>query len=614
MCGIIGYTGQGEALERLIKGMKSLTYRGYDSNGVVVQNGVKTHWSKKAGKIESFLDQLDKPQFQGTSGMGHTRWATHGMPTDANAHPHFNCDRSIAVVHNGIVENYRSMKEDLIQKGHDFRSETDTEVLPHFISEQMSRGQSLREAIMTLVDRLEGSYAFAVLANGEKDKIIGVSNESPMIVGIGENQRFLASDIPALLEFTREIVVLEDEEIVEISPADHQLFSPAGEPISRNSRQIQWEADEARKQGYKHYMKKEIFEQPKALKETFGDRLKRKKETVELDLREETRDLFQRMDRIQIAACGTSYYAGLMAQYFLEQISDVPVSLRYASEFRYSPPPVDSSTLFIPISQSGETADTLAALSKAEEMGAYTLGVCNIAGSSMSRKADDILYTRAGLEVGVAATKTYLTQLALLLMLSLEILRVRSPQGERSGEKLSRISRALRDVPGQVEQILDLDDKIRDIASHYTEVYNYLFLGRKYNYPTALEGALKLKEISYIHAEGYAGGEMKHGPLALVDDSFPTVAIAPRDDVYKKMISNMKEIEARDGGLIGIIEEGDQEAKELCRHFIEVPPTENCISPIINTVPLQLLAYHMGDLLGCDVDQPRNLAKTVTVE
>lgn len=614
MCGIIGYTGQDHALDYILSGMKCLTYRGYDSNGLVVRDDEEFQWSRQDGNLEAFLEQLEKSRYQGKTGMGHTRWATHGVPSIRNAHPQFDCHHSIAVVHNGIIENFRSLKDDLEAKGHTFRSDTDTEVLPHLLEDFIAEGRSTEEAIKSLIDRIDGSYAIAVMTREEPDVIYGMSKKSPLVAGIGKNAHFLASDIPALLEFTREIVVMEDEEFVKLRPDQLSLYSPGGEPIERASRHIDWEAEQARKEGYKHYMKKEIFEQPQALRETFGGRLLDDGNKLDLGLAPSTKKRLEEVQHIHITACGTSYYAGLLGQYFLEQISEVSATVSYASEFRYSPPPIGEDTMFLAISQSGETADTLAALAEARENGAFIMGVCNIMGSSLTREADETLYTRAGLEVGVAATKTFITQVAVLFMLALRVKTIRSSRSQNENDEDLQLLRELHRVPEQIEEVLDLDSKIRDIARQYKDVYNYMFLGRRYNYPTALEGALKLKEISYIHAEGYAGGEMKHGPLALVDDTFPTVVIAPQDEVYSKMVSNMQEIVAREGILIGIVEEGDEKARNLCQHYIEVPSTTSCISPMINTIPVQLLAYHMGDLRGCDVDQPRNLAKTVTVE
>lgn len=617
MCGIIAYAGVDQAVEPLLSGMDRLAYRGYDSNGIVTQNGSSFVCEKQPGPLSDLLDRIDRTKFTGTAGIGHTRWATHGAPTQLNAHPHFSCDEDITVVHNGIIENFQELKEGLIDRGHTIRSETDTEVIPHLLEEAYEQVGDPVAAVRSVTEKVRGSYAIAVMFQQHPGEIIGACNQSPLLIGQGEDAQYLASDIPALLHFTREVIYLQDGELARITSEGTEMYSRDGEEVFRAPETIDWNVETAEKEGYEHFMLKEIFEQPEALRNTLAGRIDEDETQIDLECPELTPERLEQIDRIQVVACGTSYHAGLIAKYYLEELAGISAEVRLASEFRYAPGPVDDRTMFIGISQSGETADTLAAHGIARERGAFTLSVCNVIGSTLARKSDEVIYARAGPEIGVAATKTYTAQIVSLLLLSLYL---GQKKAEADGGDVpapsahSDLVEELAALPETIEQVLETSDGIERIAEAYHDTYNFMFIGRCLNYPTALEGALKLKEISYIHAEGYAGGEMKHGPLALVEDTFPTVAIAPDDRVYDKMVSNVQEISARDGELIGLVSEGETQIADLCEYTIELPACAEHLSPVLYTVPLQLLAYHVGAILGRDIDQPRNLAKSVTVE
>ncbi len=613
MCGIFGYTGTEPALDRLLNGMENLAYRGYDSNGVVIQNGNSFSWKKLPGSLEHLLDAVNGASMDGTSGIGHTRWATHGPPNQDNAHPHFSCNDDVAVVHNGIIENHDELRTELKENGHLFRSETDTEVLPHLIEEHRGEHDEPVDVLRHVLPKLKGSYAIAVLFLDRSGSLYGACNESPLLAGVGPDEFYLSSDIPALLQFTREVKYLEDGEVAEVSREGVRIVDRNGNKVSRATDHIDWDVESAEKQGYEHFMLKEIHEQPEALRDTMAGRVNGENGSLPFDFDHLTAERVREFDRVQILACGTSYHAGLVGKYYIQDLVDLPVDVALGSEFRYAPAPMDENVLTIAISQSGETADTLAAVDRARDEGVFLLSVCNVMGSSLARESDEVFYSRAGPEIGVAATKTYTTQILSMLLITMKLARMRNT-GQPESDRLASLISEVAQLPKQISTILDSNGHIPNIAKRFQDVYNYMFIGRYLNYPTALEGALKLKEISYIHAEGYAGGEMKHGPLALVEDTVPTVAIAPDDRVYSKMRSNIQEIYARDGVLIGLVTEGDTAVAELCDHKIELPPSHELLSPILYTVPLQLLSYHMGDLLGRDIDQPRNLAKSVTVE
>ncbi len=577
MCGIIGYVGEKKADELIIRGLERLEYRGYDSAGVAIIND-KLEVNRVVGRVE----KLKGKSFEGKIGVGHTRWSTHGKPTMENAHPHLSCDGKVAIIHNGIIENYLELKEEL--KGHVFKSETDTEVVAHLIEEYYKESKgSLKEAVLKAMKRLVGTYAFCVLHEDNADEIIVARNGSPLAVGVGEGENFVGSDVSAFIDHTKKVVYLKEREVAVVKKDSVELFDFDGKRVPVEVEVVDWNLEQAQKGGFKHFMLKEIFEQPKVVEETMNVK-------VQADLQAK---------KIFIAACGTASYAGLVGKYVIEQAARIPVEWVLASEFRYANPIIGKGDLLMVISQSGETADTLAALRLAKEKGARVLAVVNVVDSTIAREADEVVYTRAGPEIGVASTKAFISQLVALYKIAEKM----------SGKKID-----LTPVPKGIEKILSKEKEIRDIAKKYFKVYNFLFLGRNVNYPIALEGALKLKEISYIHAEGYASGEMKHGPIALVTDEVPTVAIAVADDVKSKVISNIQEIKARSGRIIAIASEGDNEVKKHADEVFYVPKVDPLISPLLTVIPLQLLAYYIAELRECDIDKPRNLAKSVTVE
>ncbi|MBI5159566.1 glutamine--fructose-6-phosphate transaminase (isomerizing) [Candidatus Micrarchaeota archaeon] len=574
MCGIIGYVGSRNACEVIVRALERLEYRGYDSAGIAVVNE-KLEVSKVVGRVE----KLKSRKFEGTIGVGHTRWSTHGKPSIENAHPHVSCDGKIAVVHNGIIENYLELKEEL--KTHSFKSETDTEVIAHLIEENYSG--NLKEAVLKAIKKLVGAYALCVVHESKPDEIIAVRSGSPLALGIGVGENFVASDVSAFIEHTKKTVYLNERELAVVKKNGVELFDSEGKKKQLAIVEVNWDLEQAQKSGFKHFMLKEIFEQPRTVEET-------SKIKINAELK---------ADKIFITACGTASYAGLVGKYVIERLARVPTEWVLASEFRYSNPIVGRKDLLVVISQSGETADTLAALRLAKEKGARTLAIVNVVDSTIAREADDVVYTRAGLEIGVASTKAFTSQLVALYKIA---------------EKMSGKKMDLSGIPKAIEKILAKDKEITEIARKYFKVYNFLFLGRDVNYPIALEGALKMKEISYIHAEGYAAGEMKHGPIALVTDEVPTVAIAVNDEVKTKIISNIQEIKARNGKIIAIATEGDTEIKKHANEVIYVPKTDALLTPLLTVIPLQLLAYHTAELRECDIDKPRNLAKSVTVE
>jgi len=607
MCGIVGYIGSRNAKDVIIDGLKRLEYRGYDSSGIAVLSDGKMRVVRSVGKISSLESLIEKEEINGTIGIGHTRWATHGKPTENNAHPHI--VNGVAVVHNGIIENYAILKDLLIKSGHTFSSETDTEVISHLIYGEMSQGKELFDAVLGAVGAIEGSYAIAVLSEREKDYFVVAKNFSPLIIGIGEGENFVASDIPALLPYTRRIITLQEYEIAKIYRDHIEVYDIRDrKSLNPEIKIVDMSPVVAEKEGHKHFMHKEIFETPKVFTDTMLGRINRKDSTISF---EEVNIDFKRVGRIIIVACGTSYHAGMIGRYYLEQLSRIPVEVDYASEFRYRNPVLREDDLIIVISQSGETADTLGALKDAKERGIRSLAICNVMNSSIARLADNVIYTRAGIEIGVASTKAFVAQTEVLLMLAILL-------GERNGHLSVQDRRHLVEefirMPVILKQTLSLEPEIKEISSKFVRAKDFIYLGRGINFPVALEGALKLKEISYIHAEGYAAGEMKHGPIALIDEEVPVLVIANKGSNLKKIISNILEAKSRGGILIGIVSKGDEETRAHLDYYIEVEDVNEYFQPFVNSIPLQLIAYHIADMKGTDVDQPRNLAKSVTVE
>ena len=621
MCGIIGYVGKKPVVPVLLDGLKRLEYRGYDSAGIAVVDGNgEMKIRRSEGKLRNLEDSLRLDPVDGVFGIGHTRWATHGRPSEENAHPHRDCKGEVVLVHNGIIENYLAIKEKLSAEGHKFVTETDTEVIAHLIEKhQNGGGLSLEEATRQAANELTGIFALAILSTREPNKIIAVRNGPPAVIGLGKDEYFVASDVPALLYHTRDVFFLADGELAVITPEGVRLQDFAGRPVERELQHITWDPIQAEKGGFKHFMQKEIFEQPRAVRDTLLGRVSR--ETGKIFLGEEmefTKEEFQKFRQIKIVACGTSWHAALAGKFMLERIARIPVEVDYASEYRYRNPLIDSDTLTILISQSGETADSIAAQRETHAKGSRSLAICNVVGSMIPREAHGTLYTHAGPEIGVASTKTFVTQLAALYLLTLQFAQAR---GKLTEEKTKPHIEELLRLPGKLEQILQRDDEIEDLTRELFRVQDFLFLGRGIHYPIALEGALKLKEISYIHAEGYPAGEMKHGPNALIDPSLPVVVLATCDRSdpesvvrYEKTLANITEVKARDGIVLTVVTEGDKDVKGIADHVIEIPEAPELLLPILEIVPLQLLAYHIAVRRGCDVDQPRNLAKSVTVE
>jgi glucosamine--fructose-6-phosphate aminotransferase (isomerizing) len=613
MCGIIGYIGEKQAQPILLAGLKRLEYRGYDSSGMGLIHPRKNLISirKSPGKIAALEKLLHKKPLTGTVGIAHTRWATHGAPNQANAHPHLDCKAEISLVHNGIIENYAKLKKDLIKEGHKFISQTDTEVIVHLIEKFYRNNSPLEEAVRKALSKLQGSFAIGVISKKEPDKLIGARSGSPLIVGLGENENFIASDVPALLDYVKDVIFLDDNEMVVLTQKDVRVMDLAGEPVKKSASRITWDISQAKKQGWPHFMLKEINEQPRVLENMFSQRIQGATQEIifeELKIRPE--ELLAK-NEIVIVACGTAYHAGLCGKYILEELCRMPVNIDLSSEFRYRNPLVNKDMLVIAISQSGETADTLAAVGEAKRGGATILAICNVLGSTLTRESDGVIYTHAGPEIGVASTKAYTAQLGILYLLALYLADLKKAL---SKEKINKFLEGLKACPDLQAQILKQQDNIKFISRRHSHFGSFLFLGRNINYPSALEGALKLKEISYIPAEGYAAGEMKHGPIALIDEYRAVVCIAPESKVYEKMVSNIQEIKSRRGKIIAIASAGDEKIKELTREIIYIPKVDEFFSPLIIALPLQLLAYYIALKRGCDVDQPRNLAKSVTVE
>ena len=614
MCGIVGYVGNKDVVPILIDGLKRLEYRGYDSAGIgVIENG-RLELRRCVGKICNLENVLREKPTRGNIALGHTRWATHGRPSEENAHPHTDCQDRLVVVHNGIIENYLTLKKGLIKEGHKFKSETDTEVLAHLVEKYLakSRGKkSILFALQRALKEVEGSYAVGVISVDDPEKIVCARKESPLVIGLGRKEYFIASDVPAILGYTRKVIYLDDGETAEVSTSGVEVYDKSGKKIKKKVFQISWDPVMAEKGGYKHFMLKEIHEQPRAIRDTFRARIEPDKGEVYLEELGLSKKEIKQIEKVYIVACGTSYHAGIYGKFLLEELVRLPCEVDIASEFRYRDPIVDGKTLVVLISQSGETADTLVGLREAKKKGGKTLAICNVVGSTATREADGVIYTRAGPEIGVASTKAFTAQLTALCLMVIYFGRVRGTLGK---EKAKNILMHLLRIPRQMEEVLENQKEIIACAKSHFKRTAFLFLGRHMNYPIALEGALKLKETSYIPTEGYPAGELKHGPIALVDENMPVVAIATNSKVYEKVVSNIEEVKAREGIVIALATKGNKEIKKKVNHVFYLPETIEILSPIVNVVPLQLLAYHIAALRGCDVDQPRSLAKSVTVE
>ena len=608
MCGILAYLGQAPALPILLEGLRRLEYRGYDSSGVAVMEDSEVLCQKALGKIEALENQLAEAKWQGYAGIAHTRWATHGKPSVVNAHPHSDCREKIFVVHNGIIENYQSLKEQLLSRGHQFKSETDTEVLAHLIEEYHQ--EELPQAVTEALRLVEGTYGIGVISADHPEKIVMACKGSPLILGIGNKGILAASDVSALVSHTREVVYLHDDDLAVIDSEGYQISNLHSPNIVRPTRKVDWDVSAAQKQGYPHFMLKEIHEQPEAVANAMRGRLLEDEGISKLGGLESVQEEILKMERLLIVSCGTSYYAGLLGRYVIEASTDIAVEVDLASEFRYRKLNLKKGTVVLAISQSGETADTLVAVREAKRKGALVLGLVNVVGSSIARETDAGIYNHAGPEVGVASTKSFISQLTVLYLIALYLARHQSLSLNEGQAFLSQ----LKSIPAKIQRILDGASHIETIAQRYGGYKNFLYLGRKLNYPIALEGALKLKEISYLHSEAYAAGEMKHGPIALIDENFPSVCLVPQDSSYEKMLSNIQEVKARNGPVIAVGTEGDTRVQQVCDAFMGVPPAEEILLPLLTVVPLQLLAYYIAKENGCEIDQPRNLAKSVTVE
>jgi len=613
MCGIVGYLGSKQAYPILVKGLKRLEYRGYDSAGVALLNNDGIEIFKKQGKVAQMEAVVPSEIPQANIGIGHTRWATHGAPSDRNSHPHFSQSKRIAIIHNGIIENYASIKEGLSKRGYTFQSDTDTEVLVNLIEDILVNAKvSLAEAVRVALNQVVGAYAIAVFEEGNPDQVVVAKKGSPLVIGVGDGEYFIASDATPFIEYTKQAVYLNEEEVALISlEKGLEVRTIANELKRPYVHELAIEIESIEKGGYDHFMLKEINEQSKSIFDTLRGRLLVNEGTIKLGSLEEYEQKFLNANRIIIVACGTSWHAGLVAEYLIEDLARIPVEVEYASEFRYRNPIITEKDIVIAVSQSGETADTLSAIQLAKAKGATIFGICNVVGSSIAREAHVGAYTHAGPEIGVASTKAFTAQVTVFIMMALSLGRKR---GTLSEKDFRRLILELETLPKKVEETLKLDAQSKKIAAVYKDVPNCLFLGRGINFPVALEGALKLKEISYIHAEGYPAAEMKHGPIALIDEDMPTVVIATKTEYYEKVVSNIQEIKAREGKIIAIVNEGDVDVRKIADHVIEVPAVDERLSPLLTTIPLQLISYHIAVMRECDVDQPRNLAKSVTVE
>jgi glucosamine--fructose-6-phosphate aminotransferase (isomerizing) len=611
MCGIVGYIGEKQAEEILMTGLKRLEYRGYDSAGVAIVNDDTLHMQKREGKVNELASALDSAPIAGTVGIGHTRWATHGPPSDRNAHPHVSSDGDFALVHNGIIENYGVLRKRLKEKGYTFQSDTDTEVLVYLIEEvQEEAGLALPEAVRQALTQVIGTYGIAVVSASDPDLLVAARKGSPLLIGVGDGEYFLGSDAAPLVEHTRQVVYLSEGEIVTIRRGGYQVRTIENVPMEKEVHELEWTLGEIEKGGYEHFMQKEIMEQPTALEDAMRGRVLPDDNKIVLGGLHDVMDDLRAADRVVIAACGTSWHSALVGEYLIEHFARTPVEVEYASEFRYRNPILREGDVVLVISQSGETADTLAAVREAQRQGVLCLGICNVVGSTIARETDAGVYLHAGPEIGVASTKAFTAQVIVLAMIALKMAEDRT----LSHAEFADAVHALASIPDKVRTTLEMDGQIEKMANIYRYSSNFLYLGRGFNFPVALEGALKLKEISYIHAEGYPAAEMKHGPIALIDRFMPVVFIALKDSTYDKVVSNIEEVAARDGSVIAITDEGNGELDELCEYVLRIPQTQEFLSPLLAVVPLQLLSYHIAVMRGCDVDQPRNLAKSVTVE
>ncbi len=614
MCGIVGYIGHRDAFPIIIKGLQRLEYRGYDSAGIALFDGNEINLSKTKGKVEDLKSKAKEISQKGTLGIGHTRWATHGVPNDVNSHPHYSNSGDLVIIHNGIIENYESIKKELSKRGYVFHSDTDTEVLVNLIEEvQKTEDVMLGQSVQIALNQVVGAYAIAVFDKKKPDEIVVAKLGSPLAIGIGEDEFFIASDASPFIEFTNNAVYLEDEEMAIIRLGKEIKLRKIKDDAVAYPRilELQMNLEEIEKGGYEHFMLKEIYEQPRAIKDTYRGRLLADQGLIRMAGIDQNLEKFTNANRIIIVACGTSWHAGLVAEYIFEDLARISVEVEYASEFRYRNPVITDKDVLIAISQSGETADTLAAIKLAKEKGAFVFGVCNVVGSSIARETDAGAYTHAGPEIGVASTKAFTTQITVLTLIALKLAKAK---GVFSESKYHEYLTELETIPAKVEKALESNPLIEIISDVYKDSTNCLYLGRGYNFPVALEGALKLKEISYIHAEGYPAAEMKHGPIALIDEHMPVFVIATKKGHYEKVVSNIQEIKSRKGKIIAIVTEGDEQVRDLADHVIEVPETLESLTPLLTTIPLQLLSYHIAVMRGCNVDQPRNLAKSVTVE
>ncbi|MBQ1335474.1 MAG: glutamine--fructose-6-phosphate transaminase (isomerizing), partial [Selenomonadaceae bacterium] len=602
MCGIVGYVGDREAVEFLLEGLSKLEYRGYDSAGIAVYDGSVVRVEKSVGRLASLKEKIEDDMPKGWLGIGHTRWATHGRPSDRNAHPHTDCTGEFVVVHNGIIENYLALKEELIEQGHAFKSETDTEVVAHLL-EAVYHGD-FEAAVREVLRRIEGSYSLVFMSKKHPDRLICTKKDNPLVIGLGDGENFIASDIPAIIQRTRRTFILNDGEIAIVRKDSVDIMDRQGDPVTKKVFEVNWNAEAAEKGGYEHFMLKEIHEQPKAVRDTMSQRISKDGNKVMLEELKWTPEFLNSFNKIYIVACGTAYHAGLVGKFYIEKLARVMVEVDLASEFRYRNPIVDENTLLIVVSQSGETSDTLAALKESRRLGAKTLALTNVVGSSIAREADQVLYTWAGPEIAVASTKAYTTQLILFFMLALYMAEIK---GTQTPERVRELIDLLKKIPAQISETLSDVEPIKTFARKYGFNEDVFYIGRSLDYDVTLEGSLKLKEISYIHAEAYAAGELKHGTLALIVEGVPVIALATQKSVYEKTLSNIKEVKARDAVVIGIAAEGDEELQKYVDHVIKVPETDELLIPLLTVVPLQLLAYFAAITRGCDVDKPRNL-------
>ncbi len=609
MCGIVGYIGKKNAVEVIYNGLEKLEYRGYDSAGIAVIENDKIERRRSVGKLVNLQENIKENKIFGNIGIGHTRWATHGKPSEENAHPHTDCSGKIVVVHNGIIENYVSLKKQLQKEGHKFASETDTEVVAHLI-EKYYKGDLLA-AVKSALKNIEGAYALCAISCEDKSRIVVARKDAPLVIGLGKDENFIASDVSALLQYTKDVIFLENGDVAEIKTDSITIYDEPDTLIERKTQKILWNAIQAEKCGYKHFMLKEIHEQTQTTQDTFRGRISDEENKIILQSVKLTKEEISNISRICIVACGTSYHAGLTAKFLFENLTKIPTEVNIASEFRYANPVIDEKVLTIFISQSGETADTLAALRLAKEKKSKTIAICNVVGSSISREADNVLYTHCGPEIGVASTKAFTGQLTALYLL---VMFIASKKKTITTEQLSEFISNLRDIPTKISETLKLSNKIKEIAKLFQNTKQFIYLARNINYPIALEGALKLKEISYIYAEGYPAGEMKHGPIALIDETMPVMVIATKSKVYDKILSNIEEAKARGAKIIAIANKDNKDIIKKSDYQIFVPEVDEYLSPLINVIPLQFFAYFVSVMKGCDVDQPRNLAKSVTVE